>query len=538
MADQKGNSATFEYVALGIILALVTFAIGIEINSIFGSFSLVSFEKTFSCLLFFKHISKPALACDKSIRGKITNNPFLFLTGIITSLIVVITLCYATYEMLLKKKKNGVKAGEHKRELGVKNLRSKAPHIRPNLKFNPKEVGFLVGKTDSGRNTWITWEESLYILGPPRSGKTRGVIIPLIKSIPGAAVVTSIRDDLITSTAEMRSELGEVYVFSQHSDEFFKNNKHLKPLFWDPIVGCEDLNIAKRRADSLVNAGSGLANSTENKFWAITAADIITSYFHAAALAGYKIDNVYQWANNHNSPIPSKILDDYGKSVLADNLRNKASDSKMAANNWAGVLTTLNVLSNTVIRNRLSPQFSNQAIDFTTFIKGKNTIYLTGTESNQEAIAPIIALLIEEIIATTRDIVAETGKRCDPPLSLILDEVANIAKLGSISSLLSTGGGSGIFTALVLQSNNQARNRWGAEEAGTMWEASTVKLILGGLSNANDLRDISLLGGINEDKDKKEPNWSEAKIRGIPQGQALLIHRRLEPMKIKLREIK
>lgn len=538
MADQKGTSATFEYVALGIILALATFGVGIEIGSIIGSFSLVSFQKTFSCLFFFKNISHPALTCNKSIRGKITDNPFLFLTGILVSLVTIATLTYAIYEIILKEKKSGVKLSEHKKELGLKNLRSKAPHIRPNLKFNPNEVGFLLGKTDSGRKTWITWEESLYILGPPRSGKTRGVVIPLIKSIPGAAVVTSIRDDLITSTSKMRSELGDVYVFSQHSDEFFSNNKHLKPLFWDPIAGCEDLTIAKRRADSLVNAGSGLANSTENKFWAITAADIITSYFHAAALAGYKINEVYQWANNYSSPIPSKILDDHGKSVLADNLRNKASESKLAANNWAGVLTTLNVLSNTVIRNRLSPQFPNQAINFTNFINGKNTIYLSGTESNQEAIAPIIALLVEEIIATTRDMVAETGKRCDPPLSLILDEVANIAKLGSISSLLSTGGGSGIFTALVLQSNNQARNRWGAEEAGTMWEASTVKLILGGLSNANDLRDISLLGGIKEDKDKRDPKWSEAKIRGIPQGQALLIHRRLEPMKIKLREIK
>ena len=37
---------------------------------------------------------------------------------------------------------------------------------------------------------------------------------------------------------------------------------------------------------------------------------------------------------------------------------------------------------------------------------------------------------------------------------------------------------------------------------------------------------------------KIEPKMTEADIRGIKIGHALLIHRRLEPMKIKLKELK
>ncbi len=539
MADQKhNNSMMFEFVILGIIAFLFLFAIGIEIDSVFGSFTFVSFTKAFSCITFFRNISHPALTCDKSIRGKLPQSPIVFLLGICISLFVAGGTAIVVYNRFFNKKGSSVKASEHNKELGKKYLRSKASQIRPDIKFQPQEVGFLIGKTESGRDAWISWEETLYVLGAPRSGKTTGIIIPLIKSVPGAAVITSIRDDLILSTGEIRSKLGDVYVFSQHKDDFFKQHQHLKPLIWNPVIGCENNNIASRRAASLVSAGSGLGNSSENEFWKVTAISILKTYLIAAALGGCTMKDIFEWANDFHSPIPINILEKHGKTTLAAELRSKALDTKLAANNWSGVLTTLQVLGNETIANKVSPSSCDQAIDFHEFIKKQNTIYLAGSETDQELIAPLIALIVEEIVAAARDLVAQQGKRCDPPLALILDEVANIAKIDSITSLLSTGGGSGIFTCIVLQSLNQAKARWGTDRAGTMWEASTAKVVFGGLANASDLRDISALCGTKKVDGKIEPKMTEADIRGIKIGHALLIHRRLEPMKIKLKELK
>jgi type IV secretion system protein VirD4 len=113
--------------------------------------------------------------------------------------------------------------------------------------------------------------------------------------------------------------------------------------------------------------------------------------------------------------------------------------------------------------------------------------------------------LVEDVIDTARRLAAgSVGARLDPPLGLVLDEAANYA-LPSLPALISEGGGSGITTVAVLQSLAQARHRWGREAAGAIWDSATVKLILGGSANADDLADLSRLIG-----DRLVPEWSES----------------------------
>lgn len=82
---------------------------------------------------------------------------------------------------------------------------------------------------------------------------------------------------------------------------------------------------------------------------------------------------------------------------------------------------------------------------------------------------------------------------------MILDEAANYP-LPSLPSLMSEGGGTGITTMVVLQSLAQARAVWGEHEASAIWDAASVKLILGGGSNARDLEDLSKLIGQREEQ--------------------------------------
>lgn len=48
------------------------------------------------------------------------------------------------------------------------------------------------------------------------------------------------------------------------------------------------------------------------------------------------------------------------------------------------------------------------------------------------------------------------------------------------------GGGIGITTMPVLESMAQAREKWGDNAAGAIWDASIVKIVLGGASNSRD----------------------------------------------------
>jgi hypothetical protein len=53
----------------------------------------------------------------------------------------------------------------------------------------------------------------------------------------------------------------------------------------------------------------------------------------------------------------------------------------------------------------------------------------------------------------------------------------------------------GITTMAILQSLSQARDRWGDHAASAIWDASIVKIILGGASASKDLQELSLLIG-------------------------------------------
>lgn len=81
---------------------------------------------------------------------------------------------------------------------------------------------------------------------------------------------------------------------------------------------------------------------------------------------------------------------------------------------------------------------------------------------------------------------------------LALDEVGNLAPLLSLPTLMAEGGGSGITTMPVLQSLAHAREKWSENAAGAIWDASIVKIVLGGASNSKDLHDLTTLGERDE----------------------------------------
>jgi type IV secretory pathway TraG/TraD family ATPase VirD4 len=97
-------------------------------------------------------------------------------------------------------------------------------------------------------------------------------------------------------------------------------------------------------------------------------------------------------------------------------------------------------------------------------------------------------------------------------LAVVLDEAANYP-LPSLPALMSEGGGSGVTTMAVLQSLAQARDRWGREAAGAIWDAAIVKVILGGSANADDLADLSRLIGDRPVKEHSETSsgWGAAR---------------------------
>lgn len=135
---------------------------------------------------------------------------------------------------------------------------------------------------------------------------------------------------------------------------------------------------------------------------------------------------------------------------------------------------------------------------------------------------------------------------------LALDEVGNLAPLPSLPALMAEGGGSGITTMPVLQSLAQAREKWSENAASAIWDASIVKIILGGASNSKDLHDLTtLIGERDEVTDsttvgdhgsrsaqrsiRRVPIMPPDTIRTLPFGTALVLLRSAPPIVTRMR---
>lgn len=89
-----------------------------------------------------------------------------------------------------------------------KALLRRASTLRPSLENPaPTDVGYLIG-TSKGRQVWASVEDSILLIGPPRSGKGLHVVINAILDASGAVVTTSTRPDNLTATLRARQRDG------------------------------------------------------------------------------------------------------------------------------------------------------------------------------------------------------------------------------------------------------------------------------------------------------------------------------------------
>ncbi len=83
------------------------------------------------------------------------------------------------------------------------------------------------------------------------------------------------------------------------------------------------------------------------------------------------------------------------------------------------------------------------------------------------------------------------------PVVLALDEVANIAPIPDLPSMVSEGAGQGLLTLACLQDLSQARARWGGAAEGFFSLFGTT-VVLPGIGDVRTLEALSALAGEEE----------------------------------------
>ncbi|MDA8330081.1 MAG: type IV secretory system conjugative DNA transfer family protein [Candidatus Dormibacteraeota bacterium] len=353
---------------------------------------------------------------------------------------------------------------------------------------DPPPYRILLGWGHSG---WISAppQVAALVLGPPRSGKTRGVIIPNVAAWPGPVLVTSTRRDVLDATVGWRGRQGIPWIFDPLGvvDPLPAGSYGL---FWSPLRGCRDWDTARRRAEALaVDAGRGVENASH---WRTRATQLVAVGLHAAACGERNMATLCSWVHAQRSgPLETLTEAPAAKAVLEGLLRTPDREQGSIWSAAQGILSPFDTES--VCRAADSkPVLPFDPYDF---LIATHTVYVVSPSDAPTDGAPLVVGLVEEVREAARQLSDQEGGALSNPWLCALDEAATICPLPALPRMLAEGGGRNIATLVAMQDLRQAQDRWGGDTAHSFLTLAGAKVVLPGLADAETLRTLEELAG-------------------------------------------
>ena len=383
-------------------------------------------------------------------------------------------------------------------------------------------------------------EQAALVLGPPRSGKTRGVGIPNVAGAPGPVVSTSTKPDVMRSTAAVRAGGGRCWLYDPAGQ--IPAPAGVEPLRWSPVPRDGEWDPAVHAARTMVDVARPRSFGDQTH-WDDRAAALLAPLLHAAALGGEPMRTVAAWVNRRQSAPALAVLEAAGSTLGVDALVSAtASEERELSSIWSTASTVLGAYrTEAALATTDRPNFDTRA-----FVRSTDTVYICAPGRHQDLVAPLVAELVDEIRSERYALAAEPGGADHPAVVMALDEVANIAPLPHLPAMVSEGGSQGVMTLACFQDLSQAAGRWGEAARGfpTLFGA---KLVLPGVADVTTLRAISALVGEHDVtirsrsrtgwrgawttswSTRREPLLPPDAIRRGQPGSALLIEGEREP---------
>ncbi|WP_433270696.1 type IV secretory system conjugative DNA transfer family protein [Actinosynnema sp. CS-041913] len=478
--------------------------------------------------------------------GHPDSHPALWWT--VTSLVELPVLATTTALAAIAGRRNrrgNTLADKHqlRRTLGAGAARTRARRARPSLtgelRHRPmSEIAVHMGRSVHHHiDLYGQHEDAELVMVGTRQGKTNRRIIPRVLDAPGPVVTTSTKGDVLAATVGIREGTGPIHVFDPENVTGWP-----EPMRWNPVKGCHDPDEAIRRARELV-AARPMDGTTHAGFFTDSAARVLRSWLHAAALSGKTMRDILSWASRWTDDEPTAILRQSPTSAhWAHTLRDLTTNT--AGEMLGGIAQTLNLvldpLNSPGLLDACSPR-AGQEFDVGNFLRSRGTLYII-SEGGIGSAGPLASALALHVHHQAKRLATHyPDGRLDPPLRCPWDEIGNVAAPENLGQLVSDSGGRGIHMILACQGLGQLQRRWGKDQTREIWNSVTTRLILGGVAEADTLDDLSRLVGDTQALQTSASTgefrrtrstsytWEKAlrvdQLRTLPDGQALLLYR-------------
>lgn len=292
-------------------------------------------------------------------------------------------------------------------------------------------------------------------------GASLATTLATATAAPGPLIVATTDPALWSETKDARAKLGPLLTY----DPTHRLDTPAR-LRWSPTSGCTDLATATARAAALLAPvrPSGASDSAV----ADAAQTLLRCWLHAAAIDGRPFRQLHRWAHAAGAAQePVRILRTSpkasgGQAGELESVLTAYTERREAAHQLAG--RALTALSSIHIRDACNPLRADSAL-LESFIDEGGTLYVVGDPiedpRTDPGAMPLLTALLSSVVEHGRRMAERSSDgRLDPPLTLVLDDIAALAPLPALPDLLSTGPKSGLLTLATMRSQEQARARW------------------------------------------------------------------------------
>lgn len=354
------------------------------------------------------------------------------------------------------------------------------PHLRKSAEWLGTKcdaVGIYVGNMvrHAATKIYASFEDTMLVIMGPRAGKTTSQAAPILIEAPGAVVATSNKRDLHDLTVASRRKTGDVWVFDPMTIVGAEPT-----WWWNPLTFVTDTERAMEMAENFA-LGSRQEGAKTDGFFEPAGKELLAALLLAAALDQRPIKDVYYWLQHTDEDRAADILRAAGYSEEADTIIQNVNAPERQK---AGVYSTASTMAACLKNKKVQPWINPTGDDDNRpqlrpeeLVRGNNTLYALSREGAGTTGPLVTCLTVAVTTAAEEYATQQPGGRLAMPMTLVLDEAANICRWGNLPNLYSHYGSRGIIPVTFLQSYAQGVEVWGNEGMKKLYSSATLVLV-------------------------------------------------------------
>lgn len=388
--------------------------------------------------------------------------------------------------------------------------------------------GLVLGcfNIDSGNPKFIraTQPLSTLVVAPPGSGKTAGMIIPNLLSVPNSCLVLDIKGELYEKTAGYREKYfnNEIQLFSPFS---WDNTLFFNPFDNSLIKDMQYLHI-KKLAEQIASTIFVGEKGQENDHWIVSAKTMFVffaEYFmqknkHTtlAELAQAPKADYFNYLDEKFGEEAMKEIDeddptkererDYDVDTfkiwlkqtsfdgsIDETTRNQArAYSKAAENEFASIKSTYDTFMKVFSNPQVASATSKMSFAFEDLREKRLSMYVVVQTEDMEILAPLIRIFIETLFKKLMS--GQENKDPDKFIYCYLDEFVRFGKMPFLLEAPALCRSYGLLPVFVTQSYEQIKKYYGEDDMNIVKNNSGYQVIFN-MNSDKDAEDTSRLIG-------------------------------------------